>query len=231
MNLPKEKPALLWESALRDIAAAGVTLAPDDLVWLHTLARKVYRPDGVRLAFARAPIHVGTVWLYPLALCWLQWLEEVVRWWGPQDMLPTAFACAMSDGETMPTSPSDPVATRAELLQWGNGLSVSAADLEAAVMWVLGDPGETVDVSTGATPTERESAEWGEILCLLSGAYHLAPWELVLRPVDEVLQMIDTMPSPAGIYSAPTRDQRRKTALAEFQAAVRHLKRKGTPTP
>jgi hypothetical protein len=36
---------------------------------------------------------------------------------------------------------------------------------------------------------------------------------------------------PAQRWQNLTLDQRRKTALAEFQAAVRHLKRKGTPTP
>ena len=247
MKLPKEKSTLLWESALREIRSALPTancqlptdslppascpLPPDALVWLHTLARRVYHPDGIRLSFARAPIQAGSIWLYPLALCWLQWLEDVAKWWGPVDLLPTAYACAMSDGSRRPIDPSDPAATRALIHAWAANLTISAPDLQAAIQWLLGNPEDVVDVSPPSNlPTFQSSAspstsDWGELLCLLAGAYHLDPWAICMKPVDDVVRMLEMMPSPGGIYAAPTRDQRRKTALAEFQAAVRHLKR------
>ncbi len=253
MKLPKEKSTLLWESALRELSAslpgsAGVPpasslptancqLPPADLVWLHTLARRVYHPDGIRLAFARAPIQAGGIWLYPLALCWLQWLEDVAKWWGPEDLLPTAYACAYSDGSRRPIDPSDPAATRALIHAWAANITISAPDLQAAVQWLLGNPEDVVDVSPKSPipnpqspipndPQSPSTSDWGELLCLLAGAYHLDPWEICMKPVDDVVRMLEMMPSPGGIYAAPTRDQRRKTALAEFQAAVRMLKRK-----
>ena len=248
MKLPREKSTLLWESALREIASslpgsAGVPpasslppascpLPPDDLVWLHTLARRVYHPDGIRLAFARAPIQVSGIWLYPLALCWLQWLEDVAKWWGPDDLLPTAYACAYSDGSRRPIDPSDNAATRALIHAWAANITISAPDLQAAVQWLLGNPEDTIAVSASCPlppascpPDFPSTSDWGELLCLLAGAYHLDPWDICMKPVDDVVRMLEMMPSPGGIYAAPTRDQRRKTALAEFQAAVRQLKR------
>ena len=228
MKLPREKTTLLWESALREVG----TIDPESIVWLYQLARRVYRPDGVRLAFARAPIHVGGVWLYPITLARLQWLEAVSAWWGSDDLYPIAYACACSHGaEIRMEDPTEPEIVRRVIVEWRNSLQTTAADLNLAVCWLLGDPTETVTIENGAAAPsgDTRAQDWGEILCLLAGAYHLDPWTICMKPVEEVLLMIDNMPTPQGAYGAPTRDQRRKTALAEFQTAVRTVKAHNKP--
>lgn len=219
MKVPVEKAALLWQAALREIGA----VTPDQAVWLHSLARRVYHPETGRLAFAQAPIHIGGVWLYPLSLAWLQWLETVCTWWGPNDLLPAAYACSRSDGHSTPDDPFNEASCRDEIATFAGHCNASAADLQMAVRWLLAVQ-ETVEVSPEPDAAQH-TADWGELLCMLSAAYRIPPWEIVMRPTDEVLRMLDNMPEPSGIYSAPLKDQRRKTALAEFQAAVRHIKK------
>lgn len=246
MKLPKTRSMLLWRNAVRDIQAAGRTLDPEAIVWLWTLAERVRATPGRRLLFRRAPVvlpaiaeapeafldRVRPVVLYPITVEAVEWLLAVSEWWEGSDMIPAAFACAHSDGQAHSVFEKiGRVGIKAEIDAWTRRLPVPPADLRAAVQLQTDSPDNAIETDPpkpGALAKEDLSAEdYGELLALAAGAYHVAPWELLKRPFADLEAMLDGIPALAAIYGATRADPDRKSALDEFQAAVIYLKRGG----
>lgn len=246
MRLPKTRSMLLWRNALRDIQAAGRTLDPEEMVWLWTLAERVRKAPGRRLLFRRAPIvlpaiaappapaedNVRRVVLYPITVEAVEWLLAVSAWWIGSDLIPSAFACAHSDGLAHAVFDSvDRVAIKKEVDAWMKRLSVSPAELKAAVRIQTNSPDsyiETEKAKPGAlAPDDLSAEDYGELLALSAGAYHVAPWELLKRPFADLEAMIDRIPVLSALYGATRADPDNKSALDEFQAAVIFLKSGG----
>jgi hypothetical protein len=228
MKLPKTKTTLLWSTAISNLTAAGITLAPEDIVWLHTLADRVYHTTpSHRLAFTRAPIAVGPHFLFPITLQALTWLIAIDEWWQTDDLVAAAYACAHSDGQPHPLFLIEDHAQISDaILTWSGTIPLSAADLRQIVAIQTDLPGEQVSISPD--PSNTDATNWGELLALLSGVYHIPPWDLLLRPFADLEQLFASLPTITSLHDAVAHDPRRKIALMNFQDAVLFLKKGGT---
>jgi hypothetical protein len=246
MNLPKTKTSLLWKAAIRDLSANGKQPIPEDIVWLYTLAERVYHPTSYNrhLAFTRAPIVLPArsvcgpqdsdfLTLYPITFQGVTWLLAVSEWWTGGDLLPAAYACAHSDGIPCATfAETDQRAVESAVETWASGLPCAVEDLRAAVRIQTNAPEGQVTIKP--EPTDTDATEWGELLALLAGVYHIAPWEILMRPWKDVEDLLKVMPRIAafnGAMSAVSQDDRRKDALREFHEAVLFLKKGGSSEP
>jgi hypothetical protein len=240
MKLPKTKTTLLLKTAIRDLSTPDKPLDPEDIIWLHTLADRVYHPTTFNrhLAFTRAPIvlpslsvsSVSSVVLYPITFQAVTWLIAVLEWWTHGDLLPAAFACAHSHGNAVATFlQTDRNAVEQTIKTWSDSLPCTPDDLREAVRIQTNVP--ELQITVSPEPPNTDATEWGELLALLSGIYHLPPWEILLRPWADVETLLDALPRIAALNRAigsVSQDDKRKAALREFQQAVLFLKKGGS---
>lgn len=236
MKLPRTKSTLLWRSALRDIAAVGRVLDPEEIVWLWQLADRITNPAGRRLPFTRAPILLPShcpsaishqpLALYPITLQATDWLLAVSAWWPGSDLIPAAFACAHSDGANHPIfHQPDRTAIQKAVSSLG-ALPCTPEDLRLAVQIQTNTPDAQIETDPARKPDPSVS-DWGEILAILSGAYHIPPWELIARPYADISDLLDALPRVAALYKEVCQNRDSQQALREFQEAVVYLKRGG----
>jgi hypothetical protein len=257
MKLPRTKATLLWKTAIRDLSVGGLHPDPEDVVWLWQLADRVFHAPGRRLLFTRAPIILPALsttptsphcslsttpttqtlpplTLYPITLQAIDWLLAISAWRSGGDLIPAAFACAHSDGaDHAILSQTDRNTVETALHTWSNRLPCTPEDLRLAVQIQTATPDALVDTapvtphSSLATSCDTSATDWGELLALLSGAYHIAPWELLKRPFRDIEAMMAQLPRVATLYGRVVEDEDRKRALREFQEAVLWVKKGG----
>jgi hypothetical protein len=232
MNIPKTRPALLWQSSLQDIRACRAEPLQDyDIVWLWQLAQRVVSPADSRLPFTRAPIRCGNVWLYRLSLQGLNWLATIDPWWPGSDLLPAAYACAHSTDKPEPLfQVTDRAVIQSTIAAWADTLDCTLEDLRLATQIQTGFPDAIIN--TDPTPSsvlrsqssDLDATQWGAILALLAGAYSIPPWQLLLRPFDDIKQLLAQLPAIATLYGNIPNDKQASSTLQEFHEAVRFLK-------
>jgi hypothetical protein len=243
MKLPKSRPTLLWQTALQDIRACRAEpLQDEDVVWLYLLAQRVITPADGRLPFARAPIRCGNVWLYRLSLQGLNWLAALDPWWPGSDLLPAAFACAHSTDKPEPLfQHTDHAVIKSTVLAWADTLDCTLEDLRLATQIQTGFPDAMVETdpkprdpnereASTPAPSDLDATQWGAILALLAGAYHIPPWTLLMRPFEDINQLLTELPTVATLYGNIPGDKKASATLQAFQEAVLFLKRGGTTT-
>jgi hypothetical protein len=147
-------------------------------------------------------------------------------------MLPAAFACAHSDGEKHAIfHETDHGTIEATVASWASTLPCTPEDLRHAVQLQTETPDVSIETDTAHT-VSTSAVDWGELLALLSGVYHVAPWDLLMRPFCDIEEMLDKMPRIAALHGRVVEDQDRRKTLREFQEGVLYLKRTyATVTP
>lgn len=231
MKLPKSRPTLLWQTALQDIRACRAEpLQDEDVVWLYLLAQRVITPADGRLPFARAPIRCGNVWLYRLSLQGLNWLAAFDPWWPGSDLLPAAFACAHSTDKPEPLfQHTDHAVIKSTVLAWADTLDCTLEDLRLATQIQTGFPDAMVETEPPKkgtpAPSDLDATQWGAILALLAGAYHIPPWTLLMRPFEDINQLLTELPTVATLYGNIPGDKKASATLQAFQEAVLFLKK------
>lgn len=244
--VPVLKPRIsaLLQGAVAEIRGAGVEPTVEEIIWLHSLCERQVLPsaDDPPQYLALPVVLHPRVTLFPLTLEATMWLEGFPRKWWPGDKNrlfdATAYAMARSGTGKGFIKLTNRTTAMARIIAWVRLLPVSEDRLAWGVLQLL-DNKETVDVdAAGLTAPHREDAEvadWGEVICQLCGAYHLAPQVFLQMPVGVCVDMLRRAPVPGGASGMAERDNPvAKQAFIHFRLVLRHIinlhKPKETPT-
>jgi len=223
MIVLKPRIKALFDSGIKQLAKDGVDPTADEVVWLYVLAEKVIKPDvGSGVSFFDAPIRVGSVLLFPLSIQASIWIDRYAKdWWKTdprKDLLAVTFAMVHSKSKDIFQQMTERRSAWRKIRRWAFwNLSVSYKQLRDVMIDILGDNDY---VAIGEQKKEIEAPEWGEVISMLCGAYHLPPETFLYEySVSTVLQMLKNMPNATG--ERPSNESVK--SIVEWQKVVRFI--------
>lgn len=232
---PKQRSAILFFSACKELDQCGCKLLPLDYVELHASAAKAVEPDPSSVSlFAVCPVSVGKALLQVPSIGAALWWERVGKdRYGHDDVMGViafAYICHHGrDQERIDALYNSAYADDAMLkFRLWLGASATTAELRAGLDRLESALDAAFAEDGAENDDEPESASalrYGEIVARLCSAYHnLDPRKVLydLSP-DECAALLRVAPNPMGMQDAP--NDVRFNATAAFQMLVRRLKK------
>ena len=233
MRIAKPRVNLLYESAVKELKAAGVDITPDEYVWLYEAAKKAINGSGSECpAFIEIPVTIGDVTLWPMTIGAMLWWSRYAEEWYANDktMQIIAMAYCMAHAKEPETILNLNSKAKADIALVAWQATTSSKCTLGQLSWAIDKVNgqfDYVDIhSENAVETlANSSADWGVIIAKLCGAYHMPAryflWDL---SQSAAIDMLTNAPSPFG-YAKDT-DAQASRYFGEFREVVAHIKRR-----
>lgn len=157
------------EEQVTDFSRRGITLTPNEIVILHTLAVAVQRSREVAKTFA-APriVDVGNTTLYEPTVAAELWIQEYAALWWENDDLMTQGALLWAAAHALRPAAfglTDEREARKVIHRWLKGRDATTTQLLVALVYVmrgveLTTPPELEDIVTTKKRTDAEEGEY-----------------------------------------------------------------------
>lgn len=222
-------PRLVLE-AVDEIASAGKSCTPADIVWLYEAGKRVVAPSFYdELYLLDMPCQCGNATLWPLSLGAKLWLENYARRWFRGRHEQTAIAFAMAHAREPQALQRLKNFARAQfaVLKWAAAVSATPAEINRAVAKCLRiDDTELVSVrGPERVEDERSTAtDYGDCIALLCHYYGETPahwlWSV---SEEECAALIGRIARVLPMEKADEVSGPKLRALAEFRAIKKHI--------
>ncbi|HOF62366.1 MAG TPA: hypothetical protein PLM82_12385 [Candidatus Latescibacteria bacterium] len=154
-------------SDVRGLVSSGVVLTPEEIIRLNDLAVAIERvQDVAETCEAPRVAWLGNTPIYQRTIAAEAWYSQFAcRWWkGDSLYYALAWCCAHAVEQGFFSAYTDEAKTRKEIVSWWRSLSVTKAQAEAALLYVMfgeidiasGDQEQNEDPDSGEDRTEAD---------------------------------------------------------------------------
>jgi hypothetical protein len=230
MYLKKPKANQLFLNAVEEVKASGYTPTPDEVVWLHELAKIcVDGFDASCPVYLQQPVTVGNCTLYPKTIGAGLWYEKAAKWYEGDslaELMCIGFMLAHSrDKETFERLDSK-AKTDLAIVRWQLFLSCSCTVEQIA--WAINKVLGQHEYANLDSPNEVQKfasvTDWGDIICRLSGHYKQTPEYFIWQCSEG--QALDMLAKSVKQDGTDADDMIKKRHVINFFELKRHLKSK-----
>lgn len=209
----------LAEAEIQQLVEEGITLAPEEIVELNELAKRVETPEA-RLALSRGkPVAVGGVYLWPFTLAGASWYREHMKEFGGLKHQRFALAYVMAHGRD--PLPEDMKEAHRLINQWSRKLTCRPSELEEAIRQII-EQDELPDTEEkGPVPGV------GEISMMMTALTSVRPevWEYQCS-MNYVLRLLDRLTGQNAAEGQSNRSDPRIKAERVLGLAVNRIRKK-----
>ena len=205
MHVSKPTLHLMARDAIAEIEATGVTVLPEEVLWLHELAqRESQNSDLTELSYwLDMPRRCGPLTFYPLCITAENWVQDYATLWfdGDKRMEVLALAYVLCHGRDPKAYESivTEKAARSAIRNWAWSLPLTYLQIATAVNEFFSKD-EQVEV-TKETESERLDIRrhWGWVIPYLMRYYGGSREDWVYRKsAREFREMVNKLPEVMG---------------------------------
>lgn len=204
MATTSARSSALYLAGVRECAAAGCELTPEQYAEILDAARGAIDPGPAVSELLQLPVTVGSVVLWPVTIGASMWWQEFgQRFFERESPSDQVLAVAWMLAHARRPEIFSRATTRREACKlvrswiWGRVRGCTVKEIEAAVEKCLGE--RQADTDSAVDGSAVSGAEWGDYIAGLCAGFHRPPeyflWACSAKFVAELAQRL---PSPLG---------------------------------